>query len=258
MEESIKTEAQFVRKQILFMLKLPWYLLLVLFGKKSFSELFQPLRELVHFLIEPKITITLIVLNAGMFIYTMFFMPEETLRNLVFQPGQLSQLNFIPMIVSWFLHASVAHLLGNMFFLYIFGRILERRFGYKMLFIYFGAAVISDLFASLFAQGGIGASGAIAGLVAAAILTDPFYITFLVFGIPIPILLLGWLSIFSDILGVFSPEETNIGYFAHLGGYLSITLLVYFLNPEEKQRMKKGLIINLVFVAVLVALYFLF
>jgi membrane associated rhomboid family serine protease len=162
------------------------------------------------------------------------------------------------MIASWFLHGSLAHLVGNMVFLYIFGRILERRFGYKMLLIYFGAAIISDFFASLFLQGGIGASGAISGLVAAAILTDPFYITFLVFGVPIPILLLGLLSIFGDIAGVFSAEESNIGYFAHLGGYLSITLLIYFFSKEDRKRMKKGLMVNIAVVVFMALLYFLF
>ncbi len=258
MRADIETEAQFVRKQFVFLLKLPWYVLLVLFGKKTFSELFQPLRELYHFLFEPKITITLIVLNIIMFVYTMFFMPIDLLQSLVFHPSQLANFNFIPMIVSWFLHGSVSHLIGNMGFLYIFGRIIERRFGYKTLLIYFGAAIVSDLFASLFLQGGIGASGAISGLVAAAILTDPFYITFLIFGIPIPIMLLGLLSIFGDVAGIFSSEESNIGYFAHLGGYLSITLLIYFLSKEDRARMKKGLIINLVFVALMVLLYFLF
>ena len=127
-----------------------------------------------------------------------------------------------------------------------------------MLLIYFGAAIISDLVSSLFLQGGIGASGAISGLVAAAILTDPFYITFLVFGIPIPIILLGWLSIIGDVMGALSPEESNIGYFAHLGGYISITLLVYLFNKEDRQRMKKGLIINIIFVIIMTLLFFLF
>lgn len=258
MRRDIETESQFVRKQFLFLLKLPWYLLLVLFGRKKSAELLKPLKEFVHFLLEPKITITIIVLNCVLFVYSMFFMPLSVFESLVFQPYQLLQFNFLPMIASWFLHGSLSHLVGNMIFLYVFGRIVERRFGYKMLLIYFGAAIISDLFASIFLQGGIGASGAISGLVAAAILTDPFYITFLILGIPIPVLLLGWLSIISDVFGVFSAEESNIGYFAHLGGYLSITLLIYLFSPEERKHMKKGLIVNIFFVILMALLFFIF
>lgn len=258
MAREVKTEAQFVRAQLLFMLKLPWYLLLVVFWRKRFSELFAPFHELASFLLEPKLTIAIILLNVLFFIYEIFFMPASLFESLVFRPEYLLQLNFVPMVASWFMHASLSHLLGNMVVLYIFGRILERKFGYKMLLIYFGAAIISDLVSSLFWQGGIGASGAISGLVAAAILIDPFYITFLVFGIPLPIMLIGWLSILSDVTGILSPEVSNIGYFAHLGGYLSITLLVYLLNREERQRMKKGLIINIVFAVLLALIYYFF
>ena len=208
-------------------------------------------------IIKPNATILLILINIGIFIYSLFI-PEQTLSSLIFKPGQLLQLNFKPMIVSWFLHANIIHLISNMSFLFIFGRIIEKNLGaLKMLLIYFGSAIISDIFASLIAsQGGIGASGAIAGLISASILLNPFYITRLFIIIPIPIMLIGWLSIYLDIKGVLYPTNDNIGHFAHLGGYLAITTLLFLLNKQEKRKMKTGLIINIISLIIFTVLYF--
>ena len=144
-----------------------------------------------------------------------------------------------------------------MLFLYIFGRIVEKDFGPKILPVYFGSAIISDIVSALFNQGGIGASGAIAGLISTAILMHPFYVTYLVAGIPLPIIVVGWLAILGDITGILIPKNDNIGHFAHLGGYLAITLLVFLFNPEQKKKMRIGLIVNVLFIAT-VAFYWFF
>jgi membrane associated rhomboid family serine protease len=190
-----------------------------------------------------------VVLNLAMFIVEIFFMPEELLYSLVMQPEHLWNLNLLPMAASWFLHASVAHLLGNLLFLFLFGRIVERHFGTaRFLLIYFGSAIVSDVISSLAGQGGIGASGAIAGLISAAILIEPFYITFIV-GIPLPIILVGWLAIFADVMGILNPVPgDNVGHFAHLGGYIAISILIFLFNAEERGKMLKGLITNMIFV----------
>src|SRR5688572_11496221 len=75
-----------------------------------------------------------------------------------FRPHQL--------ITSQFLHADFFHLLGNMVFLFVFGRYVEDRLGWwRFLVVYFGCAVGGDL--AYLAFGGkhpaVGASGAISG-----------------------------------------------------------------------------------------------
>lgn len=252
----IESESKFVWKQILFIITLPVLLFQIIFGKKKFSELGKPFRELFHFIFEPKITVAIILANIAVFILELFYFTENQIMNLAFQPSDILNFNYIPIVSSWFLHASVAHLVGNMIFLYIFGRIVEKDFGWKILLVYFGSAIISDTVSALAGQGGIGASGAIAGLIGTAILMHPFYLTYLVVGIPLPIMLVGWLAIIGDITGILVPKNDNIGHFAHLGGYLAISLLVFLFNPEQKKKMKTGLIINVIFVAALAVYWF--
>ncbi len=251
----IESESQFVWKQIKFLLKLPFILLLVLFGKREKKELLAPLRDLWNFLLEPKATVVLIVLNVIVFILQMFYFGD--IDPYVFTLNHLLKLNFFPMVASWFLHANLSHLLGNMLALYIFGRVVERRFGpWYFLLIYFGAGIIASLLSVLFGQPGIGASGAISGVISTAIMIDPFYFTYLILGIPLPIMLIGLLSIWSDLSNIIVPANDNIGHFAHLGGYLSTALIVFMFSEEKKHKMKIGLIINVVFVALAVILYY--
>jgi membrane associated rhomboid family serine protease len=252
----IISESKFVWRQILFFVTLPILLIQVLFGKKEPGALFQPIKDFFEFIFEAWLTLVLILINICVFIFELA--NPKIFEALIFQPSYLFSLNFLPMIASWFMHASIVHLAGNMLFLFIFGRVIEQRFGaFKMLFLYIGAGVISSTIAALFGQGGIGASGAIAGLISAAILIKPFYFTYLIIGIPLPIILVGWLAIFGDISGIIVPTNDNIGHFAHLGGYIAISLLVFFLNKPERNQMKKGLILNLLFVGALIAYLYL-
>ena len=253
----IESESKFVWRQIFFLISLPVLVVQIILGKKKASELGKPFKELFVFIFEPKITIALIVVNFIVFLFEIFYFTQQQILNLAFKPSDILQFNYLPIISSWFLHASWAHLLGNMLFLYVFGRIVERDLGAKMLLVYFGSAIISDIAAAFFGQGGIGASGAIAGLISTAILIHPFYTTYLIVGIPLPIIIVGWLAIAADITGILIPKNDNIGHFAHLGGYIAITLLVFLLNREQKEKMKIGLVINILFVVAL-AYYWLF
>jgi membrane associated rhomboid family serine protease len=261
MDKHIESESRFVLKQLLFILKLPILLILIIFRKKESTELFEPLLELWKFIFQPKVTVFLIILNVIVFIIEIFFMSPEMFDLLIMKPSDLFSFNFVPIISSWFLHGSIAHLLGNMLFLYIFGRIVELHFGsIKMFCIYFGSAIISDIVSSFAGQGGIGASGAIAGLISASILIDPFYLTYLIIGIPIPVSIIGLGAIFADITGILHPNPgDNIGHFAHLGGYIAISILLFLLSKEEKHKMKVGFFINMFFALIFIGFqYFYF
>lgn len=252
----IESESRFIWRQIRFLITLPVLFIEILIGKKEWKELSRPFREIIHFLFEPKITVLLIAANIVIFILEIFYFSKEQMINLLFKPSDIFTFNYIPVISSWFLHASVAHLVGNMIFLYIFGRVVEKDFGWKIIPIYFGSAIVSDIFSALMGEGGIGASGAIAGLIGTAILLHPFYLTYLIIGIPLPIIIVGWFAIISDITGILMPQRDNIGHFAHLGGYFAISLLVFFFNKEHKEKAKKGLIINIIFVLLMLFYWF--
>lgn len=264
---NIHSETYFIIRLIKFVLTMPFLLPLCLFSKAARASLKSQARNLKGFFSEAKWTNRLILLNIIIFIIeialliyqtsngTLDFISEYVLKyesTLVFPHTIFANL------LSWFLHAGVLHLLFNMITLFIFGRIVEKEYGNKIILIYFGSAICSSILSTIMGEYGIGASGAIAGLIATAILTRPFYFTYL-FVIPIPVIIVGWLTIFGDITGIlYKVSDDNIGHFAHLGGYLAIMLFTFFASYSEREKLKKGLIINIILVAIaiLVKIYF--
>src|SRR5271157_3527829 len=84
----------------------------------------------------------------------------------------------IPILASMFLHGGWLHLLGNMLFLFVFGRSIEDRFGHmKFLLIYFASGLAGALLHIILNAGSrvptVGASGAIAGVLGAYFICFP-------------------------------------------------------------------------------------
>lgn len=226
------------------------------------SDLFKPFKELMHFVFEPKFTISIILINMVMFFVSVFFLSAKTLNALIIYPADFYSSKAYSLITSGFLHADIWHLLGNMLALFIFGRVVEKRIGSsKTALVYFGALIISGLFSSIINLlaginiPGLGASGAIMGLVSAAILLDPFYLTYELI-VPLPVMFAGWITIYADISGIINPTADGIGHFAHLGGFISIAIIMLLMGMEEKHRLKRGLIINAISLILGVIIYF--
>lgn len=268
----IESESELMRKQIVRFLKavllLPVHLLEMVFRPRTIQRKTDAIKEFMGdflvWLFQAQATTWLIILIILAFITSSVFLTAENIGMFVFHPEDVLELNIIPMFTSFFLHANLAHLLGNVMALFVVGRVVERKLGSaNMVFIFFGSALISQITHALIytyvlksSVGGIGASGAIAGLVGAAILIDPFYFTHLAGGLPLPVMLVGWLYILADITAVLNPVAgDNVGHFAHLGGYIAITFLVFFLDKRHRSEMKKGLLINLLLLALAVTLY---
>ena len=238
---------------------------MILLKKKTLKDLFNPFISLFHFIFEAKFTITIIIMNIILFFISFIFLSENQFMSFVNYPSDLINLRLHTLIISGFLHANLAHLLGNVLGIFIFGRVVERKLGIKKTaLIYFGALIISGIFSSLIHLfitqndiGGIGASGALMGLISTAILLDPFYFTYELI-IPLPIMIVGWLLIFADIIGVLNPMETGIGHLAHIGGFISIGILLYLFGKEDKNKIKKGFYINLFSIFLALILFFIF
>tara|TARA_Y100000310_G_scaffold330486_1_gene402212 strand:+ start:983 stop:1792 length:810 start_codon:yes stop_codon:yes gene_type:complete len=260
---AIESESTFFLKLLWHIVLTPFTLLLVVLGKKEPSEILKPFSLLFEFLIAAKFTLSLIVLNIGMFFFSLT-LTQEVLNGLILYPSDVLSLKLYTLISAGFLHANAVHLVGNCIGIFIFGRIVEKHLGIlKTAVIYFGALVVSGLFSSLIHLfwlgdnvGGLGASGALMGLVAAAILLDPFHLTYELL-VPLPVMVVGWLTIYADIAGVLNPIEDGIGHFAHIGGFISVVLVMYFIGLKSRERMKKGLLINLISLVVLSVAYIL-
>jgi len=145
----------------------------------------------------------------------------------------------LTLVTSLFLHGSFFHLAGNMLFLWVFGDNVEDAMGHgRFLLFYFACGIAAGLtHAFVFPDSQrplIGASGAVAGVVAAYLIVYPrVKIWGLFFGrIPlrVPAVWAIGLWILSQIVAAFQGGDQAVGWFAHLGGLAAGALLVPLLR----------------------------
>jgi membrane associated rhomboid family serine protease len=234
----------------------PILILRLLQGRARGADLLRPFLRIALFATAARMTALLIALNFAVFAWEVLCRAggmgtAAFLHRFALTPADLQAGRLAPLLLHVFAHASLAHLLGNMLMLFVFGREVERRLGpWRTLAAYLGAAMVSTVL-SLGAQLALhqqvptlGASGAVAGMVALGILFSPLTLTFEAL-VPMPLLVLGWLAIAADLSGVLRQRSDGIDHFAHLGGYLSVLSLYALLQPEERAAARLGLLINL-------------
>jgi membrane associated rhomboid family serine protease len=198
-------------------------------------------------------TFLLIALNIGAFFYLSNYNPDKTLmESLVLTPHNLFVSGeWQTLITSGFVHKNVSHLFFNMVGIFIFGSIVENRFGaFKTVLIYFLALVLSMLISAVTYTfvldknvGIIGASGAVMGLISCAMLAEPFTVTYEAF-IPVPVMIKGWMFFYADMKGFLGGEKDGISHLTHLAGFLSMSIIIYFLDKKDREEMFKGLVVN--------------
>jgi rhomboid family protein len=137
-----------------------------------------PLRDVIPSRTTPYITITIIVINALAWLFELTLSPDVIgvflrvygIVPAFFQPATL--------ITSMFLHGSWSHVIGNMWFLWIFGDNVEDRVGHGRFIVFYLLCGIGAGMAHLVANPGselptVGASGAIAGVMGAYFVLYP-------------------------------------------------------------------------------------
>lgn len=158
----------------------------------------------------------------------------------------------ISSITSMFMHVDIFHLLGNMLFLWVFGRRVEDACGpLRFLLYYLIAGTTADLLTTLVMPGmsvpGIGASGAISGVMGAYLLLFPsgrIRTLWFLFIIPTwPKIRAAWFLLYYLIVQIPPALDTYLngadystGYWAHLGGFFACFLILLFLRPEAFAR----------------------
>ena len=158
----------------------------------------------------------------------------------------------VPIFASMFLHGGWLHLLGNMLFLFVFGRSIEDRFGHlKFLLIYFlgglGGALVHIVLNAGSRVPTIGASGAIAGVLGAYFVSFPsarittlIPIFFFFWTVELPaLLLLGYwflIQFFSgfQMQAIQSATAGGVAWWAHVGGFIVGVLLALSLRPQRR------------------------
>ncbi len=142
-------------------------------------------------------------------------------------------------VTSIFLHADFSHLFFNGFALLVFGSFLESRIEEKHFILIFFLAGIVGNFGYMLTSGnpdipGIGASGAIYGIMGALAVLSPFTMVYVGY-VPMPMIVAAFFWTASEFLGLFVPSGIARG--AHLGGlFFGIVYGLYLRRQSQKER----------------------
>ncbi|RIE05667.1 rhomboid family intramembrane serine protease [Candidatus Cryosericum terrychapinii] len=196
----------------------------------------------------PLVTYALIALNVlfflvelsggDAFIMKWAFVPSRFLAN----PGA----DFLTLFTSMFMHAGWVHLGGNMLYLWIFGDNVEDRFGHMKFAIFYLLCGLAATFAQLaFSVGSkvpnLGASGAIAGVLAGYVLLFPQGKIRVLQGqqvvqVPALIVIGLWIALqfFSGVGSIAGTADTGgVAYMAHIGGFIAGFVLTFLFRGSR-------------------------
>ena len=232
--------------------------------------MFFPIRDSIPSRIYPLVNVAIIVVCSVAFVYELLLGPhlEAFFQVAAFIPARLFDSlppwamprpdygflgNMATILTSMFLHGGWMHILGNMWFLYVFGDNVEDALGHvRYLFFYLGGG-----FAAAFVQAvmtphatvpNIGASGAIAAVLGAYMIWFPHsrvqtlvFLVVFVTVVEVPaILFLGYwffLQFFQGTLSLGAPAAAGgVAWFAHVGGFVFGILVALWLRGTGRVR----------------------
>ena len=216
------------------------------------------------------VTLALIIVNVWAFLMELSY--GRDINRLIFSYGivparyitrhGLANLTlpgfFVPVFVSMFLHGGWLHLLGNMLFLFVFGRSVEDRYGHiQFLCLYLLSGLAGAGLHILLNAGSrmptIGASGAIAGVLGAYFVSFPrarittlIPLIFFFWTVELPaILVLGYWFLIQfvtgyEMLAIQSATGGGTAWWAHVGGFTMGLLLALALPPVRRGPVFEG------------------
>jgi membrane associated rhomboid family serine protease len=210
----------------------------------------------------PVLTGALILANVLVFLWQMTLDPRQ-LEQLVLAAGaipwEITSLQDLPPVApvpvpltiftSMFLHGGLLHLLGNMWFLWLFGDNVEGRLGsLRFVLFYLVTGAVGALAQSFMMPSSrlpmIGASGAVAGVLGGYILAFPHARILTL--IPIPFLwhlrtIPAWIFLGLWFVGQFFIQEgSGIAWMAHVGGFLAGVGLVRLFSPRRPPELAEA------------------
>lgn len=201
---------------------------------------------------KPVVTYALIALNL-----LVFFLEiqggEPFIMKWAFIPSRFlaNPLAEIPTVFSsMFMHAGVAHLGGNMLYLWIFGDNVEDSFGKTKYLIFYLVSGVAAVFSQLFVDTAslipnVGASGAIAGVLGAYILLFPRSKIDVLLGYArvqmSALIVIGFWFVLQFLSGMGSlystGEQGGVAYMAHIGGFVAgLAIAVLFSATTRFKR----------------------
>jgi len=211
----------------------------------------------------PVVTITLIVINGIMWLYELSLGPgaETFVNEYGLTPVKLvSYYRFeggftanalTPLFTSMFMHGGWLHIIGNMWFLWVFGDNVEDRLGHVQYLVFYmlcgiGASLIHVAFHPLSNIPVIGASGAISGVLGAYLVSYPgakvhtlliIFVLIRFVEIPAYLFLIFWF-VFQFLSGTAElgahQDAAGVAYWAHMGGFV-VGIMLLFIMPKSSR-----------------------
>jgi membrane associated rhomboid family serine protease len=219
-----------------------------------------PLRDTERSYSTPWVTMLIVAVNAAVFLFELSLGPWSR-NHLIATYGLVpARLHLVSFLTSMFLHGGWLHIVGNMWFLWIFGDNIEDILGHgKFLLFYLlcgVAAALAQYFFDPFSRiPVVGASGAIAGVMGAYMVKFPrarivtFIFVFLFFTtieIPAWAMLIYWF--FLQLVGGFDSMASSLysrgggtAFLAHVGGFLAGMALVLLLGTRQRYYNRRDL-----------------
>jgi membrane associated rhomboid family serine protease len=197
-----------------------------------------------------------LLVAANILVFVVMWLAGSSQEALVYQFAMIP-LNFTngvglgdvaDIFTSMFMHAGLAHIAGNMLYLWIFGDNVEDCLGHaSYLAFYLVGGVVASLAHLLTNPTSqlptVGASGAIAAVLGAYLVLFPQsrIVTFIPLGffmrlavVPASIVLGFWfiLQLFSGVLSMGGPDMGGVAFWAHIGGFVAGVVIAKLLAPR--------------------------
>ncbi len=212
------------------------------------------------------VTLTLVLVNVAIFLWTHYGLPGQEAQALtlslgaipavlshhaVLDPALVTVPEFLTLVTYMFLHGGWLHLIGNMAFLWVFADNVEDGFGHVGFFAFYVACGIAGALVHTVMMPHsqlpmIGASGAVAGVLASYMILFPKSRVWVLLFMRIPLrisaawALGGWIGF--QILSAFidSNASQSIAWWGHIGGFAAGFLLTLLFRPWLTTRLSRG------------------
>jgi membrane associated rhomboid family serine protease len=219
-----------------------------------------PIRDEIPTRETPLVNYLLIAVNVLVFLW-MLLLPESALETVynryAMVPAHFSDGvdlgDILTIFTSMFMHAGLAHIAGNMIYLWIFGDNVEDRLGHtRYLAFYLVGGVVASLTHLVTNWGSelptVGASGAIAAVLGAYLVMFPAsrIATFIPMGffsrltmLPSAVVLGVWfiLQFFDGVLALGGADVGGVAVWAHIGGFVAGMVMA---NAAPKRRTQRA------------------
>jgi len=199
-----------------------------------------------------------LLIAANILVFVLMWLAGNAQESLVYEFAMIpsnfgngvSLADIGDIFTSMFMHGGLAHIAGNMLYLWIFGDNIEDRLGpVKYLAFYLIGGVVASLAHLLTNPGSqiptVGASGAIAAVLGAYLVLYPHsrVATFIPLGyfmrltmLPAAVVLGLWfvMQLFSGVLSLGGPDVGGVAFWAHIGGFVAGVLMAKLLPSQPR------------------------